>query len=326
MENRQLEALGTLSVDDYVDIVRSTWKDIHSRRNVLDCCLHVLDHASKLGEAIRRDDADLILGETAETANWLFGLVAKINDNKTTWESCFNIPIRLSRMIWGKYPNLCPHCFQRTYAFNEGKITDTEIENKVKSRCQYCLADYPTVENRTADPVKYAQIKHLSEQELRKYAEKTAMNTPKNLKDMENMFHRIYKSNTSIATIESIGFHILEEAGEMGRAIIDIYSKKPSGESLEDKQHDLCDEIAEVFGWLCSLTLKVQDEATVFDKYRNRLVSYVLPGTSKDMLSGYVGLEQILWVKYRDPKTRRYECPYCHSETCTCKVSFLWEN
>lgn len=323
--NTQLETLGTLSVEDYVNIVRNTWKGIHSQRTTLDYCLHVLDHASKLGEAIRKDDANLVLKETAETANWLFGFVAKLNDNKVDWEDSFNISTNLYRMIWDKYPDLCPHCFQRIYKLGNGKITNKEIEDKVKPRCKYCLADYPTVEQRTEDK-KYPEIKKLSEKELRKYAKKTAKNIPQTFKNMENMFHRIYKANTSIATIESIGFHILEETGEMGRAVIDIYTIKSSGEPLEDKQHDLCDEIAEVFGWLCSLTLKVQDGAKVFDKYRRRLFSYVLPNANQDMLSGYVGLEQILWLEYRNHRTNKYECPYCHSENCTCKLSFLWEN
>ena len=121
MKDRGLETLGTLSVDDYVEIVKEVWRRIHPRRTVLDYVLHVLDHASKLGEAIRRDDADLILKEIAETTNWLFGFVGKLNDQKNGWESRLNIPTKLSEMIWTKYPSLCPHCFQRIFIANDGK-------------------------------------------------------------------------------------------------------------------------------------------------------------------------------------------------------------
>lgn len=135
------------------------------------------------------------------------------------------------------------------------------------------------------------------------------------------MFHTIYESNTALATLESIGFHLLEEAGEMGRAVIDIYTDRITDRPMEEKQHTLCDEVAEVFSWLCSLTLKVRDQAKTFDKYRNRLVSYALPGYSKEKLAEYVGLEEILWVTYRNKKMQ-YNCPYCGFPTCSCKLEF----
>jgi len=314
MKNRNLEELGILSVDDYVDIVKTVWKGIHPRRKVFDYALHVLDHASKLGEAIRRENADLILGEIAETANWLFGFVGKLNDNKTGWENRLNVRIRFSRMIWNKYPRLCPHCFQRVYTSKGGEKTAKSIAGDIKGKCKHCLADYPKVEERSTEQAsqgkrKNDQLKQSSKNELRNYARETLEEIPKSLKEMEVMFHTIYESNTALATLESIGFHLLKEAGEMGRAMIDIYTSKIEEPPVDEKLRSLCDEIAEVFAWLCSLTLKVRGQARTFDKYRNRLVSYVLPSARSEMkLADYVGLEEILWVIYRNEKTKQYNC------------------
>jgi len=327
MTNRSLEKLGILSIDDYVDISRSVWTEIHPRRTVLDYALHVLDHASKLGEAIRKDDADLILKEMAETANWLFGFVGKLNDHKTGWESRFDIPTKFSRMIWNKYPRLCPHCFQRVYTLSGGKKTAKSIVSDIKERCKYCLTDYPKVENRATEWMsqdKEEQLRQSSKSELRNYAKETLKKIPTSLRKVETMFHTIYKANTALATLESIGFHVLEEAGEMGRAVIDIYTDRSTDKPVEEKLHSLCDEIAEVFSWLCSLTLKVQGQAKTFDKYKSRLVSYILPSDTK-RLADYVGLEEILWVTYRDTKTKQYHCPYCGSTVCSCKLEFAWE-
>lgn len=322
---QQLKRLGILNVDEYVDIVKNVWNEIHQRRTALDYALHVLDHASKLGEAIRRDDADLILREIGETANWLFGFVAKLNDDKAGWESRLDIQTKMSRMIWDKYPGLCPHCFQRLYVLSDGKKATSDIVSDIKGKCKYCLSDYPKVEKRSASQ-KYAQLKLSCEEELRKYAQNALEEIPNSLQRMETMFHSIYEPNIALGTLESIGFHILEETGEMGRAVIDIYTDKRSDLSIEKKQYMLCDEIAEVFAWLCSLTLKVRNGAKTFDKYRNRLVSYTLPLQNKEKLAKYVGLEQILWINYRNGKNKLYECPYCGLHACKCKLEFAWEN
>jgi NTP pyrophosphatase (non-canonical NTP hydrolase) len=332
LRNQSLEKLGILSVDDYVDIVKNVWGEIHPRRTVFDHVLHVLDHASKLGEAIRRENADLILKEMAETANWLFGFVGKLNDRKTGWESRLNIQTKFSRMIWNKYPRLCPHCFQRVYISSGGKKAAQSIAGDLKERCKYCLADYPKVEERSTAQMRQGkrknnQLKQSSKKELRNYAQEMRDKIPKTLREMEAMFHSIYESNTALATLESIGFHLLEEAGEMGRAVIDIYTDRISDVPLKEKVHSLCDEVAEVFSWLCSLTLKVRGQAKTFDKYEDRLVSYVLPSTrAREKLADYVGLEQILWVTYRNEKTKQYQCPYCGSSECGCKLEFAWEN
>lgn len=328
IKNRRLEKLGILSVDDYVDIVSNVWRAIHPRRTVLDVALHVLDHASKLGEAIRRRNVDLILEEMAETTNWLFGFVAKLHDDKTGWESRYDIPTEFSRMIWDKYPDLCPQCFERIYSLNKGKKSAGDVVIGIKGKCKHCLSDYPRVEERStgglSDPQK-RQLTELSEKERRDYAQKTSMEIPKSLEEMEAMFHRIYESNTALATVEQIGFHILEEAGEMGRAVIDVYTDKSTNGLLDKERENLCDEAAEVFAWLCSLTLNVQTEAEHFDKYRNKLASYALPDRGEAKFAKDIGLEKILWVKYRNRETMEYECPYCRKPTCTCKLKFAWE-
>jgi len=333
MKNQKLNTLGVLSVDDYVNISRKVWTEIHTRRTVTDYVLHVLDHASKLGEAIRKGEVDLILSEMAETANWLFGFVAKLNDKKTGWESLFNIQINLSKMIWNKYPGICPQCFQRRFLLYGDKESRTEIAQKIKGKCKHCLIDYPKVERRSAEiskkGMKYEELKHSSDIELRRYAQESSMDIPKTLKEMELMFHKIYKSNTALTSLEGIGFHALEEAGELGRALIDIYTNKTdnsTSKNLEEKKYELCEEVAEVFGWLCSLTLKVREQTRSVDSYRNKLVLDVLPPMNRDQLADRVGLEEIIWVKYRNVKTHNYNCPYCNRSICRCRLEFAWEN
>ena len=316
-----------LSVDDYVDIVRVVWKEVHPQRTVVDFVLHVLDHASKLGEAIRKEDVSSILKEIAQTTNWLFGLVGRLNDDKAGWEKRLTGP-KFSHMIWNKYPNLCPHCFERIYISKEGKTEAKTIARGIKRKCRHCLIDYPKVETRSSDgngQSNTGKLKQLSKDALRDYARSTLKEIPHSLQEMETMFHDIYTSSVALATVESIGFHLLEETGEMGRAVIDIYSKwKDTDLPEKEKLSSLSDEIAEVFAWLCSLTLKVREQAARFDKYDKKLTSPKLPSEDKG-LADSVGLEKILWVEFRDEKTEQYRCPYCESPVCGCKVLFAWD-
>jgi len=308
-----LKELGKLSVDDYVSIVRSVWRNIHVRRPTLDYVLHVLDHASKLGEAIRQVNAEKILHEIAGTANWLFGLVAKLNDDKPAEESRLNIKVPLSKMIWNKYPMLCPHCFMSPTF--RGKRTE-EIGEKLRGKCQRCLVDYPKVENRPKDEERRAKA------EIRKFAGNTIADAPKTLQQFEKMFHELYVANIAVSSIENIGFHLLEEAGELGRAVIDIFEDQDRHQpELDERQRDLCDEIAEVFGWLCSLTLKVRGQAETFDDFQRGL--NILPSAGRG-LSESIDLEKILWVLYRDNQSKRYRCLHCHRSTCRCRLTFAW--
>ncbi len=321
MTSRKIEKRGKLSVDDYVDIVREVWGELHARRRVFDYALHVLDHASKLGEAIRRDHAAHILHELAESALWLFGFVAKLNDDKEGWEGIFNINTSFSEMIWGKYPGLCPHCFKRLYIFKEGKVAGKSISKKILGKCTHCLTDYPRVETREELP---EELKKSARIKLKEFADETADAIPETLLGMEDMFNQVYESNVAISSLEDIGFHLLEEAGELGRAVIDLYTEKPaSGKTMEERHLELCNEVAEVFAWMCSLSAKVRADATTFDEYRRGLH---LLGSDEERMAKDVGLEQILWAWYWDSGSKRFRCPYCHNPACECKVEFAWED
>lgn len=335
MNDLRLNRLGVLSIDSYVENVESVWADIHPRRTVFDCALHVLDHASRLGEAVRKDDASDVLKETAQTTNWLFGFVGRLNASPKVfdWETVFDIPTSFSRMIWDKFPRLCPHCFERKFMVSNGSEAGRDIAADIHGKCMYCLVQYPAVERRSEleteeDREEYKSRKRAAEKLRREVAAGTVSNRPRTLKKMEEMFHELYRSNVAVLTIESIGFHLLEEAGEMARAVIDLYTPtNDNDDSLIQRQLDLCDETAEVFAWICSLTLKVQEQARSFDKYREKLVVDVVPGAGRGRrLADLASLEQILWIEYKEKDGDRYRCPYCRRVPCECRVTFGWES
>lgn len=318
MPENELRRPGSLSLNTYVGIVRDVWSDLHGRRTTLDYALHLFDHASKLGEAIRKDELDRIFDELAELTNWLFSFVAKLGDEKAGWEAVFNMKARFSDMVWAKYPGTCCHCLEREYKAT-GRIPEEPY--KPYKKCT-CLINYPSVEDR--------EDREEIKQKRREFAEKVKYAKPKTLAGTEKMFREIYAANVSVWTIESIGFHLLEEVGEIGRSLIDIYTARGSNNhsltSIETRQANLCDEIAETFSWICSLTAKLKQLFKPTDDYYKSLVTVK---EAAPTLAKTIHLEWAIWKKYRNPDNYRYRCTYCGHSPCTCgedkKIEFAWE-
>jgi len=314
MQAIKLKKLNVLSVDDYVNVVRDIWTPIHNRRTTLGYAFHLFDHASKLGEAIRKEKLNQIFSEIAELTNWLFGFVAKLNDKKSDWEALFNIDMPLSDMIWAKYPWSCGHCVERKY------LATGDLPKRLIKKC-VCLMDYPRVE--------YRNDRDEAKQARRQFAEKNKPYMPSTLGKIEEMFHAIYGANVSVWTIESIGFHLLEEVGEIGRALVDLFTLRGENQEPTSANTDLCDEIAETFSWICSLTLKLRELFKPSDEYYEDLMKDLMK--SKEVgqfkLAETIHLEWALWLKYRDDKTHLYTCPYCDHSPCTedPDITFAWE-
>lgn len=314
----KLKRRGTLSVDSYVRIVRDVWADSHAKRTTLDYALHLFDHASKLGEAVRKDELNKIFDELAELTNWLFGFVAKLGDEKSGWEAVFNIDTKFSDMIWGKYPGICCHCLERKYRFTRQM---PEKPYKPYNKCA-CLIHYPAVE--------YRKDREEIKEKRREFAKNVRFSKPKSLAGMEKMFREIYEANVSVSTIESIGFHLLEEVGEIGRSLIDLYTIRNSDDqdtaSIGVTEANLCDEIAETFSWICSLTAKLRELFKPSDDYYKSLIKVEAIAHN---LAKTIRLEWALWRKYQDPTTGCYRCTYCNKSPCTCykdkKIRFAWE-
>ena len=307
-----------MSVDTYVKIVPDVWVDFHERRTTLDYALHLFDHASKLGEAIRKDELDIIFDELAELTNWLFGFVAKLGGKKSGWEAAFNIRTKFSHMIWAKYPGTCCHCLERAYRVT-GQMPEKSYQPYKKCTC---LINYPGVE--------YREDREEIKKERREFAKRIKDAKPTTLVGMEKMFHEIYEANVSVWTIESVGFHLLEEVGEIGRSLIDLYTTRGSSNqsltSIETREDNLCDEIAETFSWTCSLTAKLKQLFKPTDDYYK---SMVMEKKMAPNLAKTIHLEWAIWKKYRDPSTYCYRCTYCGHSPCTCykdkKIRFAWE-
>ena len=144
----------------------------------------VMAHLSVIGEAIRRTDHKALLKAAAHTFCWMCSYVAKCNESV---DSVFHIKNDLSRLISLKFPNICGHCRQ--------------------PRCVCDAVDMDQQEDKAA---KYDELL---------YHEKHMKWSAYSVGDWLKTFWNIYSGRIHLQTMESLGFHLLEEAGEEAKAV-----------------------------------------------------------------------------------------------------------
>lgn len=141
-------------------------------------------HISGIGEAIRRVHYRELLYSAAHAFCWMTCYVRKCNE---TEDKLFNFENNFSEIVGLKYPKVCGHC--------------------IKEKCNCDPVDIDLMKNKA---VKYKKLLHKGK--------KIPLNTY-TLSDWLLLFYKIYSGQIHLSTLESIGFHLLEEAGEEAKAV-----------------------------------------------------------------------------------------------------------
>jgi len=211
-----------------------------------DVWLHVTEEIAELAEDLRKEHIMLRPNKKGE----IEGVEVNVPD-AFAWLCAFATKHgSLEDMVWHKYPNICPYCF-------------------VKKDC-LCIA----------------RANYIDQDKREKKLEKARndkTNMPKTLYDWQKMFWRIYGNVNRVQRMEQVGFHLMEESGEVAKEI-----RHMDDDKLED-------EIADVFAWLVAIANK-SDEII-----------------SKDLRSDdikYFRLDDIIYKRYED------KCPKCHGNPC----------
>lgn len=145
----------------------------------------VMAHVSIIGEEIRKLDYYEILQASANVFCWMCCYVAKCNQNV---DPIFEFQHTLPEIVALKYPDVCGHCESSPCSCNPFRM------------------------DRTKD--KAAKYQGL----LEKWKEHT--DWPQwTARKFINMFWKLFSGKIHIQPLESIGFHLLEEAGEEAQAV-----------------------------------------------------------------------------------------------------------
>lgn len=319
----------TASLEMYQSDVLNIWPTNMSERPPLYIWLHVVRHASAACEGVRKGDWGAILGELAAMVLWWLAFIGKLNGLTRSEgdDVTFALPFTASRVVWNKYPNACPVEFGLYVTQHKTASWDEIWEATANKECT-CIARKEEVENRSSDEKSYARGK------LYAFAQKFRARKPRGLAGFEDMLRHIFSGPAYVLTPNEIAFHLMEEVGEVSRALADLEVSRVVGRNSQarattfeqERLHGvlgLSEELADVFSWATSLIYKVRLLLSSFDDYFE-----AVPETEFDTLAkirSLLGRDAIkintcdvIWRKYGIGGKLR--CSICGNRPCSCYV------
>ncbi len=329
MQITSREAAGSASLNEYASRVAGIWGSKDESRSLHDIWLHVIRHASGIAEEVRRDRPVAILEQLSRFVLWVLTFVGRADapigcpsqGERAPEESLFRVRFRLSDIVWNKYPWCCPVCFplvQLEYA---------------RLKCTCISTPQESIEERyQADTTTGLLAKKEEKRErisrLRQYARKHVRRRPKTIDAFQRMFQDVYRANVEQATLPSIAFHLLEEVGEVGDALLNLYTfhkmkvSEISTEELGWRMTELEDEIADVFSWVFALVIKLDGDRV---NVRSFLTKF-RPLPKLELLERPIHLSEIIWWTYGSPEHEKLWCKHCREtggDPCKCPITFL---
>jgi NTP pyrophosphatase (non-canonical NTP hydrolase) len=186
--------------------------------------------------------------------------------------------------------------------------------------------------------ITFAEERHLVYKDLHdelndirlKYAGETRSHKKPGVDDLERMYDAIYGNAYRVFSVQTVAFHLLEEVGEMSKALKDCFTydavREPYTEELKKRRiAELEEEIADVFSWMNGLLLKIRrvyyEDA---QEYFQSLVPKKPAGVEIRLLfTDEIRMSDIVWAKYgRSPEGEDRPtlwCSGCRSCPCACR-------
>lgn len=320
--------IGSCSIDDWVADCNVIWP-MDADRPVFDVYYRVILHGSKLGESLRRELYDETVHELGRMTIWLLSLVSKLRKVDKGIDAVARLTTPLSEMIWNKYPNCCPVCFEHRYIGKKEKWQGEAV------KCD-CMARPKDAENRGQRTEPETEKANMAA--LRAYARehKPTDGSKHGMDALEGMFGTIYSANISVTSIESIGFHLLEEVGEIAEALANLYTYRAENEinpqTVDERKLDLENEIADTFSWIFSLSKKLQDVFALADRTYEKLEELRKPtggpvSSKVEVKFGeFFTLSKMIWylAKYGNAEVGMFGCRDCRSTVCKCPIFLMY--
>lgn len=313
------------SIDDYVSDASLTWtKDIG--RPMFDIWYIVVSHAANLGEALRREEYAEAGHEVGRVAVWLVSFVARLQAlDKEGFDRIFHISTPLSKIIWNKYPNCCPACYGELVV--RPRIKGHGASNwEGKLRPCDCLLRHEEMETRN---VRYKERdKEEIRRQVREYAGHWMPSNPEafSFDSLEQMFFHVFQPAITLSSPETIGFHFLEEVGEVCQALTTFYTYRTKAqatpETYKARKLALENEIADVFSWLFAVSNKLRLIYEKFDRSPQRL--YPRSRSRRKSIAPDMCVSKRIWEEYG--KSAVFACRVCGQTVCNCPIYLATTN
>ena len=158
-----------------------------SERSPEEIWMAAMAHCSSIGEAIRKSDFVELMGFSARAFGWMLSFSLKCAHTENLLFRCENT---FCQMVYLKFPDWCGHCTESTC-----KCDAADMDARKDKAGKYEKLFDKWTRDQRINPVEYM------------------------IGDWLGMFKRIYAGRIHLQTMETLGFHFLEEAGEQAMAL-----------------------------------------------------------------------------------------------------------
>jgi NTP pyrophosphatase (non-canonical NTP hydrolase) len=272
------------SLDEWEAEFDEIYGRVDQQRTPAEMWLLMMEDASQLAEAIRREKYAEALRKLVRVFGWTCSFVARCRA-KDLKDTPFHLDKNLSEIVWQKYPYCCSLCGNGRCicAVVRGELE--ELSPKEKKDRKARVSDALAVARQSTDP------------------------RPKTLDDFVNMFSHIYKGAHYNLPIEAIFLHFMEEVGEVSSCIREI-REKDGKKRNEDLRADLEEEIADIISWTASALSKLD-----YILGASRLLE---ASQQKVIQTSNLALSAIVWQEFQDDTQEHLWCGKCRARQCKC--------
>jgi NTP pyrophosphatase (non-canonical NTP hydrolase) len=261
------------SIEEYAEVIGSIWPQDKDRPIWL-VWMHVMSHATEVCEEVRKNRWHKVARELGEVIVWWLTFARRVTQepSKNTTDPVKMVPYlntNPSDIVWFKFPGVCPVCLGRwihahcqptedIYALISQRLQDINAFFGENPQCT-CLAAKRDIEDRDAN------FKKFTKQCVQEYARQMRQERkPTSLRGMAEMLNTIFANNIEVLSVEEIAFHLLEEVGEVSKALANLFMQEIKDDETEsflwerqEKALDFAEEIADAFSWSVSMLAKI---------------------------------------------------------------------
>lgn len=170
-----------MTVSDWMKVFSKIYADVDSKRSPVEMWVAATAHFTKLGEAIRSMHFSDLMKSAAHAFCWMCSFVLACQREKGT---VFHLNESFSDIVTCKYPLVCGYCRERS-----------------------CHCNAPQMDSAKDKAASYEKLLEIR-QGLYNAPDKYSVSR------WRSTFKTIFGQNVHMLTLEAIGFHFLEEAGE----------------------------------------------------------------------------------------------------------------
>ena len=347
------EQRDSASIDAYALDIQEIWpRDL--KRPVLYQWLGVVSHATTLIEEVRKGAWGDVALELAEVFVWWLGFINRLNQPPNAQicehsdlnlsDAVFFLNCPVSDVVWSKFPNVCPVCFGYHLLIQEvgEKTAKRMIVEGSKKEFDEIDTDkklstvYETLKGTTCECLARKQLIEKRQESFKDWVRSiilklAAMKTdekPDSLKGLEDSFVTLFQSNVAVLSADEIAFHLLEEVGEVSRALMRLHLQPDEDgdgflEGHTRRREAVREELADVFSWIIAMRAKSFNilmcaadftEKRSTDPYaKNTVKTYLQPAST---------LVELVWNVYARSAPYEYKelrCEVCRERPCNHK-------